>query len=85
MSLALFFINHIEFYDKESFLIAGLRGNLKMAGDTLARSQSIGIPISADAMKIYLDLRDFNQKKRESSIFYNISELFKSSSSDNKK
>ena len=55
-----------------------------MAGDTLARSQSIGIPISADAMKIYLDLRDFNQKKRESSIFYNISELFKSSSSDKK-
>ena len=72
------------FFDEESFLFAGLRGNLKMAGDTLARSQSIGIPISADAMKIYLDLRDFNQKKRESSIFYNISELFKSSSSDKK-
>ena len=59
-----------------------------MASDTIDRSQKMGIPIGADAMKIYLDLKNDKLKTKQESIFYNISELFgpifKSGSSNKK-
>ena len=76
--------NHIAYLMRYIYSFPGLRGNLKLASDTLGRAQSLGFSTSADAMKIYLELRNIHQTKKQSSIFHNLSELFRSDTSNKK-